>query len=157
MLVAASVLFRTRPRAMLPSLSRSLLRPSPLSRPRTLISLSGWSLVCALSLSLSPLCFSIRVSPHLAGRYVIAEAGVLLTKVTQIKEKGEKRYVGVDSGFNSLIRPMLYGAYHHMVNLTRIQEPTTWTASIVVRSLVLLSILPSSPGHDLRVWRRLRL
>lgn len=65
------------------------------------------------------------------GRYVIADAGVLLSKVTQIKEKGDSRYVGVDSGFNSLIRPMLYSAYHHIVNLTSIDAPCEWTASVV--------------------------
>jgi len=66
------------------------------------------------------------------GRFIIAESGVLLAKVTQIKEKGtERRYVGVDSGFHDLIRPMLYNAYHHIVNLTRLHEPVSWTASIV--------------------------
>jgi hypothetical protein len=46
------------------------------------------------------------------GRYIIAEAGILLARVTQLKEKEGVTYVGIDSGFNSLIRPMLYGSYH---------------------------------------------
>lgn len=54
------------------------------------------------------------------GRYLVAEAGVLLTTVTQLKEKGEVRYVGVDAGMHSLLRPALYGAYHHIVNLSRL-------------------------------------
>lgn len=57
------------------------------------------------------------------GRYLVAEAGVLLAKVTQLKEKGAAKWVGVDAGMNSLLRPALYGAYHHVVNLTRPEAP----------------------------------
>ncbi len=62
--------------------------------------------------------------PHLelwleSGRYLVAAAGVLLARVTQVKTKGEVKYVGVATGMNSLIRPALYGAYHEIVNLTR--------------------------------------
>ncbi len=53
------------------------------------------------------------------GRFLVAQAGVLLTHVTQVKGKGDMRYVGVGTGMNSLIRPALYGAYHEIVNLTR--------------------------------------
>jgi bifunctional diaminopimelate decarboxylase / aspartate kinase len=53
------------------------------------------------------------------GRYLVAEAGVLLTTVTQLKTKGPQRYVGVDAGMNTLIRPALYGAWHEIVNLSR--------------------------------------
>jgi bifunctional diaminopimelate decarboxylase / aspartate kinase len=56
------------------------------------------------------------------GRYVVSEAGVLLARVTQTKGKGEVRYVGVATGMNSLIRPALYGAWHEIVNLTRIEK-----------------------------------
>ena len=41
------------------------------------------------------------------GRFLVAEAGVLLARVTQTKRKGEVRYVGIDAGMNSLIRPAL--------------------------------------------------
>lgn len=54
------------------------------------------------------------------GRYLVAEAGVLLARVTQIKEKGHTCFVGVDVGMNSLIRPALYEAYHHIVNLSQL-------------------------------------
>jgi bifunctional diaminopimelate decarboxylase / aspartate kinase len=57
------------------------------------------------------------------GRYLVADAGVLLCRVTQLKRKGEVRYVGVDCGMNSLIRPALYEAYHEIVNLSRIDAP----------------------------------
>jgi len=65
------------------------------------------------------------------GRYLVAEAGVLLARVTQIKQKGEKRYLGVDVGMNTLIRPALYGAYHPIVNLTRWQQPAAWKVDVV--------------------------
>lgn len=65
------------------------------------------------------------------GRYVVAEAGVLLATVTQVKGKGAVRYVGVATGMNSLIRPALYGAYHEIVNLTRAGEPATEIVNVV--------------------------
>ena len=57
------------------------------------------------------------------GRYLVAEAGVLLARVNQTKGKGEIRYVGIATGMNSLIRPALYGAWHEIVNLSRLDQP----------------------------------
>jgi len=65
------------------------------------------------------------------GRYLIAEAGVLVATVTQTKGKGDVQYVGVSTGMNSLIRPALYGAYHEIVNLTRWGEQATELVTIV--------------------------
>jgi diaminopimelate decarboxylase/aspartate kinase len=65
------------------------------------------------------------------GRYLVADAGVLLARVTQLKRKGAVRYVGCDAGMNSLIRPALYEAYHEIVNLTRLQESTSELVQIV--------------------------
>jgi diaminopimelate decarboxylase/aspartate kinase len=65
------------------------------------------------------------------GRYIVAEAGVLLARVTQTKGKGEVRYVGVSTGMNSLIRPALYGAYHEIANLTRLDESVGHVVNIV--------------------------
>ena len=65
------------------------------------------------------------------GRYVVARAGVLLTRVTQTKGKGEMKYIGVGTGMNSLIRPALYGAYHEIVNLTRADEMPSETVTVV--------------------------
>ena len=56
------------------------------------------------------------------GRYLVAASGVLLSRVTQLKTKGKYHYLGVSTGMNSLIRPALYGAYHDIVNLSRLQE-----------------------------------
>ncbi|MFB6247909.1 MAG: bifunctional aspartate kinase/diaminopimelate decarboxylase [Salinibacter sp.] len=69
--------------------------------------------------------FALWMEP---GRYLVAEAGALLARVTQTKDKGTIRYVGLDTGMNSLLRPALYGAYHEIVNLTRLGE----TASSIV-------------------------
>ena len=65
------------------------------------------------------------------GDYIVATAGVLLARVTQTKGKGDKRYVGVATGMNSLIRPALYGARHEIVNLTRLDEPAIQVLHVV--------------------------
>jgi diaminopimelate decarboxylase/aspartate kinase len=65
------------------------------------------------------------------GRFLVARAGVLLTRVTQLKGKGDMRYVGVATGMNSLIRPALYGSYHEIVNLTRVDEAPSETVTVV--------------------------
>jgi diaminopimelate decarboxylase/aspartate kinase len=65
------------------------------------------------------------------GRYLVAESGVLLARVTQTKSKGDVHYVGIATGMNSLIRPALYGAHHDIVNLSRIAEPATETVNVV--------------------------
>lgn len=54
---------------------------------------------------------AIAVEP---GRYIAGDAGILLTKINTVEEKGVP-VIGVDSGFGSLLRPAMYGAYHHMV------------------------------------------
>ncbi len=78
------------------------------------------------------------------GRFVVAAAGVLLAHVTQTKTKADTRYVGVTTGMNSLIRPALYGAWHEMVNLTRLDEPATELVNIVGPICESADVL----GHD---------
>ena len=65
------------------------------------------------------------------GRYLVAQSGVLLTRVTQVKGKGEMKYIGVGTGMNSLIRPALYGSYHEIVNLSRSDESASETVTVV--------------------------
>ncbi|MGH8173892.1 MAG: bifunctional aspartate kinase/diaminopimelate decarboxylase [Rhodanobacteraceae bacterium] len=65
------------------------------------------------------------------GRYLVADAGVLIARVTQIKRKGAVHYVGIDAGMNSLIRPALYEAWHEIVNLSRLDEPAAEMVQIV--------------------------
>jgi len=72
--------------------------------------------------------FSVWMEP---GRYLVADAGVLLARVNQDKGKGTVRYLGVDTGMNSLIRPALYDAWHDIANLTRLEEPATAMYQIV--------------------------
>ncbi len=49
------------------------------------------------------------------GRYIVAPAGVLLARVTEVKRREDSLIVGVDTGMNHLIRPVLYGAMHRVV------------------------------------------
>ena len=65
------------------------------------------------------------------GRFLVSNAGVLLTHCTQIKGKGEMSYIGVSTGMNSLIRPALYGSYHEIVNLSNLDKPQTHLMTIV--------------------------
>ena len=65
------------------------------------------------------------------GRYLVAESGVLLAQVNQVKLKGQTHYIGVNTGMNSLIRPALYGSYHHIVNLSRLDEKVSYEANVV--------------------------
>jgi diaminopimelate decarboxylase len=58
------------------------------------------------------------------GRYLVAEAGVLLTEARGSKTSGGIDYILVDAGFDNLVRPALYGAYHHISIVGRDQEPT---------------------------------
>ena len=49
------------------------------------------------------------------GRFLVGNAGVLLTRVRYIKETGQKKFAIVDAGMNDLIRPALYQSYHEIV------------------------------------------
>ncbi len=72
--------------------------------------------------------FALWMEP---GRYLVADAGVLLARVTQTKRKGGVHYVGVDTGMNSLIRPALYDAWHEIVNLSRLDEALATMVQVV--------------------------
>ena len=65
------------------------------------------------------------------GRYLVADAGVLLTQVTQVKHKDGRHYLGVDAGMHTLLRPALYGARHGIVNLTRLDAPADTLYQVV--------------------------
>lgn len=61
----------------------------------------------------------IRVEP---GRYLVAESGFLLTKVTAVKKNQYSTWVGTDTGMNHLIRPALYGSYHKVSNASNAED-----------------------------------
>ena len=48
----------------------------------------------------------------------MCDSGALLVTVVDIKKTPRHTFVGIDSGFSHLIRPALYGAYHHIFNLS---------------------------------------
>jgi diaminopimelate decarboxylase len=50
------------------------------------------------------------------GKFLVSESGTFLTKVNVLKQTIATVFVGLDSGLNHLIRPMLYNAYHHIIN-----------------------------------------
>jgi diaminopimelate decarboxylase len=55
------------------------------------------------------------------GKFMVSEAGYFITKVNVLKTTNTITFAGVDSGLNHLIRPMFYGAYHGIENLTNPQ------------------------------------
>ena len=57
------------------------------------------------------------------GRYIVGDAGILLTRVNTLKHNGPNLIVGVDAGFNTLIRPAFYDAYHEVVDADRVEGP----------------------------------
>jgi diaminopimelate decarboxylase len=57
------------------------------------------------------------------GRFLIAQAGVLLARVLYTKQNGAKRFVIVDAAMNDLIRPALYGAHHEIIPVVREERP----------------------------------
>lgn len=57
------------------------------------------------------------------GRFMLASHGLLVTRVTH-KKKTYRTYVGVDASAVNLLRPAMYGAYHHITNMDRSDEPT---------------------------------
>jgi len=58
---------------------------------------------------------TLRFEP---GKYMVSEAGYFLTKVNVIKQTTACTFLGIDTGFNHLIRPMFYDAYHKIENIS---------------------------------------
>jgi diaminopimelate decarboxylase len=65
---------------------------------------------------LQPLGLKILVEP---GRFIVGNAGILVTRVEYLKRTGKKNFVIVDAAMNDLIRPAFYDAYHEIVPLTQ--------------------------------------
>jgi len=58
------------------------------------------------------------------GRSIVGNAGILVTKTLYLKKGEEKEFIIVDAGMNDLIRPSLYGAYHHLLPVVRKKRNT---------------------------------
>ncbi len=65
---------------------------------------------------LQPLGLKILLEP---GRFMVGNAGILVTRVEYVKRTGSKNFVIVDSAMNDLIRPAFYDAYHEIIPVTR--------------------------------------
>ncbi len=55
---------------------------------------------------------TLKIEP---GRYIVGESSILVTKINTIKDNGHKKFLGVDAGFQTLVRPTMYGSYHHII------------------------------------------
>ena len=85
------------------------------------------------------------------GRFLVAQAGVLLTTVHATKTQGREHYALVDAGFHSLVRPAMYGAFHRIEPLVRRQGPQrpTWIAGPLCESGDVLSTDGTRPAARL--------
>jgi diaminopimelate decarboxylase len=52
------------------------------------------------------------------GKFLVSDAGVFLAKVNVVKQTTSTVFAHVDSGFNHLVRPMMYDSYHHITNIS---------------------------------------
>ena len=65
------------------------------------------------------------------GRYLVCDASVLLTTVNTVKVTPAKKFVGVDAGFNTLLRPTLYGSYHPLLVANKLGAADKETYDVV--------------------------
>jgi len=65
---------------------------------------------------LQPLGLKILLEP---GRFIVGNAGILVTRVEYVKRTGKKNFVIVDAAMNDLIRPAFYDSYHEIIPLTK--------------------------------------
>ena len=73
-----------------------------------------------------PLLQSLHVRLILEpGRFIVGNAGVLVTEVLYIKQARQKRFAVVDAGMNDLLRPALYGAYHEVTPATGLRHSSS--------------------------------
>lgn len=70
----------------------------------------------------------LRIEP---GRFLVAQSGHLLTRVTGVKEKGGTEFVGIDTGMHHNIRPMLLDAYHEILLANNLERPVDGEKTVV--------------------------
>jgi len=73
---------------------------------------------------LRPLGVRLILEP---GRFIVGNAGILVTEVLYIKRARGKRFVVVDAGMNDLLRPALYGAYHEVIPVQAVRRSSNGT------------------------------
>ncbi|HET6396705.1 MAG TPA: bifunctional aspartate kinase/diaminopimelate decarboxylase, partial [Pseudoxanthomonas sp.] len=93
--------------------------PIPYSADDEPFDVDAWAAGLAEVRAVHP-AFGLVIEP---GRYLVAEAGVLLARATQVIEKDGVLRVGLDAGMNALVRPALYEAWHDIANLDRLDAP----------------------------------
>jgi diaminopimelate decarboxylase len=59
----------------------------------------------------------MRIEP---GRFLVAESTLLLAQCTTIKDTPTRKFVGLNTGMNHLLRPAMYDSYHHIVNVSNL-------------------------------------
>ena len=67
---------------------------------------------------------------HEPGRYLVCDAGILIAHVTSIKN-GYKKFIGLDAGMHTLLRPALYGAYHHILYANDLNAENNQVVNVV--------------------------
>jgi diaminopimelate decarboxylase len=90
---------------------------------------AAWWKTAAARNILTPQKYAARLAPLLRppglkiliepGRFIVGNAGILVTRVEYVKRTGRKNFVIVDAAMNDLIRPAFYDAYHEIVPLAR--------------------------------------
>ena len=81
------------------------------------------------------------------GRYLVAQSGILVARVTANRVSAGKDWIGVDTGFNHLVRPSKYSAYHHIVNASHGSSASlreTWDETVPRQELVVAGNLCES-------------
>ena len=64
------------------------------------------------------------------GRYLVCDASILLTAVNTVKATPARKFVGVDAGFNTLIRPTMYGSYHPIIVANKLDSANKETYDV---------------------------
>ena len=65
------------------------------------------------------------------GRYLVCDASILLTSVNTVKQTPSKKFVGVDAGFNTLVRPTMYGSYHPILVANKLAKADKESCEVV--------------------------
>lgn len=86
-------------KSIIPSLNTQINMPSP------------YELIASVQARLNETGYHLILEP---GRSLVGNSGTLITKVIGVKRNGSQRYIVVDGSMTEVIRPALYGAYHHI-------------------------------------------